>query len=104
MHPNNCHLIKNYKSFYYISEFNLTPGLKQAIENAVQVYEANTSALQVDVLESDVFGKNSCKKHKVSPDAMMQLGFQVSVMYTVNKAICRILIYFFLFVSVLIFI
>ncbi|XP_027219853.1 carnitine O-palmitoyltransferase 2, mitochondrial isoform X1 [Penaeus vannamei] len=59
-------------------EFNLTPGLKQAIENAVQVYEANTSALQVDVLESDVFGKNSCKKHKVSPDAMMQLGFQVA--------------------------
>ncbi|XP_068240408.1 carnitine O-palmitoyltransferase 2, mitochondrial isoform X6 [Palaemon carinicauda] len=59
-------------------EFNLTPSLKGAIDKAIQTYETNTSALHVDVLDSDIFGKSFCKKHKVSPDAMMQLGFQTA--------------------------
>ncbi|XP_045616740.2 carnitine O-palmitoyltransferase 2, mitochondrial isoform X1 [Procambarus clarkii] len=59
-------------------EFNLTPNLEAAIDKAIQTYETSTSALQVDVLESTIFGKNICKKRNVSPDAMMQLGFQVA--------------------------
>lgn len=59
-------------------EFNLTPSLEAAIDKAQQTYETNTSALHVDVLESKAFGKKLCKNHKVSPDAIMQLGFQAA--------------------------
>nr|AXY87732.1 carnitine O-palmitoyltransferase 2 [Eriocheir sinensis] len=59
-------------------EFTLTPSLEAAIDKARQHYEANTSALHVNVLDSSIFGKNFCKKHKISPDAVMQLGFQAA--------------------------
>ncbi|KAK4298498.1 hypothetical protein Pmani_029164 [Petrolisthes manimaculis] len=59
-------------------EFNLTPSLEGAIDRAHQQYVQNTSALQVDVLESKAMGKKHCKKQKVSPDAIMQLGFQAA--------------------------
>lgn len=70
--------------FYDLAEFTLTPSLEAAIDKARQHYKANTSALHVDVLESKTFGKNFCKKHKISPDAVMQLGFQVSQSYDVH--------------------
>ncbi|KAK7074876.1 Carnitine O-palmitoyltransferase 2, mitochondrial [Halocaridina rubra] len=59
-------------------EFNLTPSIEAAIDKALQKYDSNTGALCVDVLDTDIFGKEFCKKHKVSPDAMMQLGFQTA--------------------------
>ena len=59
------------------TEFNLSPSIEAAVEKAIQSYESTTSSLGVHFLESEVFGKNECKKHKVSPDAMMQLGIQV---------------------------
>ncbi|XP_063860409.1 carnitine O-palmitoyltransferase 2, mitochondrial-like isoform X2 [Scylla paramamosain] len=59
-------------------EFTLTPSLEAAIDKAHQSYEANTSALKCDVLEPQFFGKKLCKKNKLSPDALMQLGLQLT--------------------------
>ncbi|XP_063860415.1 carnitine O-palmitoyltransferase 2, mitochondrial-like isoform X5 [Scylla paramamosain] len=59
-------------------EFTLTPSLEAAIDKAHQSYEANTSALKCDVLEPQFFGKKLCKKNKLSPDALMQLGLQAA--------------------------
>lgn len=59
-------------------EFRLTPSLEAAIDKAHQSYEANTSALEIDVLRPQFFGKKLCKKNKLSADAIMQLGFQAA--------------------------
>ncbi|CAL4150213.1 unnamed protein product, partial [Meganyctiphanes norvegica] len=59
-------------------EFNLTPSLDSSIQSALQSYKVTTDALGVNIFQSDIFGKKLCKQYKVSPDAMMQLGFQVA--------------------------
>ncbi|XP_045131359.1 carnitine O-palmitoyltransferase 2, mitochondrial-like isoform X2 [Portunus trituberculatus] len=59
-------------------EFTLTPSLEAAIDKAHQSYEANTSALKIDLLKPGYFGKKLCKKNKLSPDSLMQLGFQAA--------------------------
>lgn len=78
IHPGSIPANIDASQFVRRLEFNLTPDLEAAIDKAVQAYEANTNALGVNVLESKIFGKNMCKKHKVSPDAIMQLGFQTA--------------------------
>ena len=75
----------------------MTESIENAIDKAKASYEVATTALGVDVLESDVFGKNMCKKQKVSPDAMMQLGFQVII----NHILVFIIIISLLYSSVL---
>uniref|UniRef100_A0A2P2I894 Carnitine O-palmitoyltransferase 2 n=1 Tax=Hirondellea gigas TaxID=1518452 RepID=A0A2P2I894_9CRUS len=59
-------------------ELKLSSSVESAVSAAKQQYEAATGALAVHVLESDLLGKQTCKEHKVSPDAIMQLGFQVA--------------------------
>ena len=60
-----------------VAEFKVPDTVRGAVETAKSSYEAATSALGVHVLESGVMHKLFCKEHKVSPDAIMQLGFQV---------------------------
>lgn len=50
--------------------------VKGLIKGAKDKYE-KTAALDMQVLEIPNFGKKDCKKYGVSPDAIMQLGFQV---------------------------
>ncbi|KAK2706367.1 carnitine O-palmitoyltransferase 2, mitochondrial-like [Artemia franciscana] len=59
-------------------DLNIDDEIKHAITLAQKKFDDATGALGVNILESDVFGKNFCKKNRVSPDAMMQLGFQVA--------------------------
>ena len=58
-------------------EFKLPDSVKIGIDQAKKDYEQITSSLSVNILEFKEFGKNLVKKHKLSPDAIMQLGFQV---------------------------
>jgi len=44
----------------------------------LQSYKVATDALGVNIFQSDILSKKLCKQHKVSPDAMMQLGFQLA--------------------------
>lgn len=75
---NNLNAIfRRWKMCWLSTEFKIEGGLEKTIADALASYESRTSALGVNIYESDVFGKSFCKKHKVSPDAMMQLGFQV---------------------------
>jgi len=41
-------------------------------------FQERTAALGVNILETDVLGKQRCKAAKVSPDAVMQLGIQLA--------------------------
>lgn len=48
-----------------------------SIAQAKEDYKKTTKALDIDYLIFDKIGKNACKKQSLSPDAVMQLGFQV---------------------------
>lgn len=44
-------------------------------------YQKTCNSLDIyDVITNDI-GKDFCKKHNVSPDALMQLSFQVNFNY-----------------------
>jgi len=61
-------------------DFNLPDGVKEAITKAKKDYETVTGTLKVNLFQSEVFGKNLVKKCNVSPDAIMQLAFQVTIL------------------------
>lgn len=58
-------------------DFPLTPNLKSAIEKARATVEQNCKTLSTDVLQYHKYGKKEIKKFQLSPDALMQLAFQV---------------------------
>ncbi|XP_032794300.2 carnitine O-palmitoyltransferase 2, mitochondrial [Daphnia magna] len=59
-------------------EFKLSDRLKAAVSDARQRFDQTTGALTVDLFIYNGFSKHFCKEQQVSPDAMMQLGFQVA--------------------------
>nr|XP_023028617.1 carnitine O-palmitoyltransferase 2, mitochondrial-like [Leptinotarsa decemlineata] len=58
-------------------DMHLNNKLKTSIEEAKQEYSKICEELNIDYLIFKRIGKNVCKKQAVSPDAVMQLGFQV---------------------------
>lgn len=61
------------------SDFHLNDTLKNAITEAREEYKQKCKSLDIDYLIFNKIGKNMCKKLGVSPDAVMQLGFQVNI-------------------------
>ncbi|CAH1153589.1 unnamed protein product [Phaedon cochleariae] len=57
-------------------DIHLSDNIKSSIEDAKKEYLKTCSSLDIDYLIFDQIGKNVCKKQAVSPDAVMQLGFQ----------------------------
>lgn len=62
----------------YFLDFKLNDKLKSAIKEASKSYDELCKSLNINFIEYDGFGKNLCKKQNISPDAIMQLGFQVN--------------------------
>lgn len=59
-------------------EFNLDDEAKAGIETAKHKYKTICDSLQMDVHQDFEFTKGSCKRHRLSPDSVMQLGFQAA--------------------------
>lgn len=59
-------------------DFNLDDKSKAAIKQAQTTYTNTVNSLQMHTMINDVLTKSYCKKHKVSPDAIMQLGIQLA--------------------------
>lgn len=59
-------------------EFTLDSKIQNAVDEARQKYKKWTNSLDVNHLIYTGFGKKECKKFNVSPDAMMQLAFQLA--------------------------
>lgn len=59
-------------------EFNLDDNLKGSIVEACQDYDKLCNSLDVNIVHLEGLGKEICKKYSLSPDAIMQLGFQVA--------------------------
>ncbi|XP_071960672.1 carnitine O-palmitoyltransferase 2, mitochondrial-like isoform X2 [Antedon mediterranea] len=58
-------------------EFDLDSTMKTAIKDAIDKYNTSTSKLNIGVRQFNKFGKNFMKANKLSPDAFMQLSFQM---------------------------
>ncbi|KAF5274547.1 hypothetical protein FQA39_LY07159 [Lamprigera yunnana] len=59
-------------------EFKLDDYIKNTIKEAMNDFKRTCGSLNVDMFKMEGVGKKICKKHGVSPDAIMQLGFQVT--------------------------
>ena len=57
--------------------FNLSLRLQSAVETAKEEVEGKTRALHFDTLKYEQYGKDFIKQKNLSPDAIMQLAFQV---------------------------
>lgn len=62
----------------YRLDIKLTDQLKSEITNAKKEYVNLCKTLGINYLLFDGIGKNICKREAVSPDAVMQLAFQVA--------------------------
>lgn len=59
--------------------FNIDETIKSKINEETDKFFKWTDNLSLDHLVFDEFGKNDCKKFGVSPDAVMQLAFQLAL-------------------------
>lgn len=59
-------------------EFKLPDSVKDGIDQAKKDYKQTTDSLSVNIFQFHEFGRNLVKKSKLSPDAIMQLAFQVT--------------------------
>lgn len=58
---------------------------KSDIEQAKATYNATLNSLQMNFMIYTGMNKGFCKKHRVSPDAIMQLGFQLAYAKQCNE-------------------
>lgn len=56
----------------------LSDEVKEAIRVADDKYKRDTSRLDINYMQYTKYGRNGVRKHKISPDAYMQLGFQMA--------------------------
>jgi len=55
--------------------------VKGAIKEAKERLDLQTEKLDIHPFILEKYGKSECKKWKISPDSLMQLGFQVRNSY-----------------------
>ncbi|XP_034944753.1 carnitine O-palmitoyltransferase 2, mitochondrial [Chelonus insularis] len=79
-HPENESDVSNNPSSVERLEFTVDDEIKEAVNKIFTDYKTWTlERLTVDYLICDEFGKEECKKFGVSPDAVMQLAFQLAL-------------------------
>ena len=78
IHPNSVlHKLDHSKSVRKL-EFLLDDRAKQSILQAKKKYDTFTNSLALSFFEFPAFGRKLCKMARVSPDSVMQLGFQLA--------------------------
>lgn len=68
---------------FLFSEFKLDDKAKNLIKDAMSKYLDTAHSLNVRLLDYKCFGRSLCKPLNISPDALMQLSFQVTNLKTV---------------------
>lgn len=71
--------VQNVSTFFIQKlEFNLDDKSKASIKKAQQNYINTVNSLEMNYMLNNVLTKGFCKTHKVSPDAILQLGIQLA--------------------------
>lgn len=68
----------NVHRFYFSLEFNLDEHARSSIRQATAKHAAVLDSLDTNFMIYFDMNKNTCKSHRVSPDSIMQLGFQLA--------------------------
>lgn len=79
LHPDEATNLSSDSSPITRLDFAVDSKLKQTVEEAIDRYKKWTDRLCVDYLLYDGFGKKECKEIGVSPDAVMQVAFQLAL-------------------------
>ena len=66
-------------------DFNLDDAIKNSIEIAKYEHMERYNSVEFNFMLKPGFGKTDCKKAKVGPDAVMQLGFQIAHLFVKGK-------------------
>ncbi|XP_076750877.1 carnitine palmitoyltransferase 2 isoform X2 [Xylocopa sonorina] len=64
--------------------FNIDAKTQNVINTQKEEFKECVRKLSIDHMIFNEFGKNKCKKFGVSPDAIMQLAFQLALYYQIN--------------------
>ncbi|KAK9497585.1 hypothetical protein O3M35_004284 [Rhynocoris fuscipes] len=78
IHPGDKPSSTNAESLVKNLEFQVDDKTKNDISEAINKYKKITDSLDINLFEFNDFGRNTCKKHKISPDSVMQLAFQIA--------------------------
>lgn len=78
------HLIPFFVSVL-LPEFKLDDKAKAYISQGKKNFEAFCNSLDINYIEVLEYGRKDCRKFAVSPDSLMQLTFQVRVIYKFCK-------------------
>lgn len=78
VHPGSTHAAVDSASAVSRLHFNLDVDLENGIQKAKQNFESAISGLSINAVEFKKGGKERLKKNKLSPDAMVQLAFQMA--------------------------
>ena len=78
-HPEEASGLPSDSSSTLKLEFAIDDAIQQKVDEAFKKYSEWTDRLCVDYLIYDGFGKIECKKFGVSPDAVMQVAFQLAL-------------------------
>ena len=85
--PEDRVLISNVNPQVESLEFNLDGKMKEIIQTELKKYRKWTDSLSVAHVIYEGFGKEECKKFGVSPDAIMQLAFQLAFYKQENRSV-----------------
>ncbi|XP_076658046.1 carnitine palmitoyltransferase 2 [Halictus rubicundus] len=83
-HPTDVHHLQKEATEVQKLEFIVDSKIENIINEQRMVYNEWTVQLSIDHIICNEFGKNQCKKFGVSPDAIMQLAFQLALYYQKN--------------------
>lgn len=67
---------------FFILDIKLNDPLKEEVTKAVESYTKKCNSLDINYTIIEQIGKKLCKEHSISPDAVMQLAFQVNYRIT----------------------
>lgn len=84
VHPTTSTSAKNVEPTVKLLDFDFDAKAESDIATAIKSHQEIISSIDMNFLKYDKLNKAECKKYKVSPDAFMQLSFQMGY-YKQNK-------------------
>jgi carnitine O-palmitoyltransferase 2 len=77
VHPTTSSSAKGIEPTVKLLEFDFDERAENDIKTAIQAHEDVVGSIDMNFLKYEKLNKAECKKYKVSPDAFMQLSFQM---------------------------